>query len=88
MYPDLYKGLGLKPEDLSRYDTPLVGFDGKIMTPKGQIKLLIVIEGKEVKVNLIMVNAFSPYTVILGQPCIHAMGAVPIYPAPEDQISY
>lgn len=36
MYPDLYKGLGLKPEDLSMYDTPLVGFDGKIVMPEGQ----------------------------------------------------
>lgn len=35
MYPDLYKGLGLKPEDLSKYDTPLVGFDGKIVIPEG-----------------------------------------------------
>lgn len=25
MYPNLYMGLGLKPEDLSKYDTPLVG---------------------------------------------------------------
>lgn len=28
MYPNLYKGLGLKLDDLSKYDTPLVGFDG------------------------------------------------------------
>lgn len=35
MYPDLYKGLGMKPEDLSKYDTPLVGFDGKIVIPEG-----------------------------------------------------
>ena len=28
MYPNLFKGLGLKNEDLSKYDTPLVGFDG------------------------------------------------------------
>ena len=35
MYPDLYKGLEPKPEDLSRYDTSLVRFDGKAMTPKG-----------------------------------------------------
>ena len=77
MYPDLYKGLGLKPADLSRYDTPLIGFDGKIMTPEGQIKLSVVIEGKEMEVNFIMVNAYSPYTTILGHPWIHAMGAVP-----------
>ena len=28
MYPNLYRGLGLKKEDLSKYDTPLMGFDG------------------------------------------------------------
>lgn len=77
MYPDLYKRLGQKPEDLRRYDTPLVGFDGKVMTPKGQIKLLVVIDGEEVEVNFIMVNTYSPYTAILGRPCIHAIEAVP-----------
>ena len=35
MYPDLHKGLGLKPKDLSKYDTPLVGFDRKVVIPKG-----------------------------------------------------
>ena len=29
MYLDLYKRLNLKPEDLERYDSPLVGFDGR-----------------------------------------------------------
>ena len=77
MYTDLYKGLGLKPEDLSKYDTPLVGFNGKIVVPEGQIKLLVVIEGKEVMVNFIVVNAFFIYTAILGQPWIYAMGKVP-----------
>ena len=33
MYPDLFKGLGLKKEDFSRYDTPLVGFDGRVVIP-------------------------------------------------------
>ena len=35
MYPDLYKGLDLKPEDLTTYDSPLVSFKGKTVTPKG-----------------------------------------------------
>ena len=26
MYPDLFRGLGLKNEDFSKYDNPLVGF--------------------------------------------------------------
>jgi len=41
MYPDLYKGLGLKPEDLSRYDVPLVGFDGETIVPKGMVRRLV-----------------------------------------------
>ena len=39
MYSDLYKGLNLKPEDLTSYDSPLLGFDGKVVIPKGHIKL-------------------------------------------------
>lgn len=35
IYPHLYKGLGLKKEDLTKYDTPLVGFNGKIVMPAG-----------------------------------------------------
>ena len=40
IYPDLYKGLNLKPEDLTD-DSPLVSFEGKIVTPRGQIRLPI-----------------------------------------------
>ena len=35
MYPNLYKGLNLKPEDLTAYDSPLVSFDGKVVILKG-----------------------------------------------------
>lgn len=41
MYPDLYKGLGLKSKDLSKYDIPLVGFDRNVVVLEGQIKLLV-----------------------------------------------
>ena len=34
MYPDLYKGLNLKDEDLMPYNSPLVSFEGKIVIPK------------------------------------------------------
>ena len=39
IYPDLYKGLNLKPEDLTPYSSPLVSFEGKIIIPKGQVRL-------------------------------------------------
>ena len=41
MYPDLYKGLKLRPEELTAYDSPLVSFEGKTVTLKGQIRLPI-----------------------------------------------
>ena len=77
MYPDLFKGLGLKNQDLAKYDSPLVSFDGRVVIPQGQISLPISMEGKEVIATFIMVNSFSIYTVILGRLWIHAMGAIP-----------
>ena len=35
MYPDLYKGLSLRSEDLKPYSFPLVSFEGKVIIPKG-----------------------------------------------------
>ena len=35
MYPDLYKGLGLKPEDLAAYSSLLVNFERRMVAPKG-----------------------------------------------------
>nr|XP_023884265.1 uncharacterized protein LOC111996511 [Quercus suber] len=41
MYPDLYKGLRLKPGDLMPYSSPLISFDEKLVTLKGMIRLPI-----------------------------------------------
>ena len=41
MYPDLYKRLNLRPKDLEKYDSPLLGFDGRLVTPRGMIRLLV-----------------------------------------------
>ena len=41
MYPDLYKGLGLKAEDLMPYNSPLMSFDGKLVIPMVMISLPI-----------------------------------------------
>ena len=39
MYPDLYRGLNLRVKDLTPYSYPLVSFEGKVIIPKGQIRL-------------------------------------------------
>ena len=76
MYPDLYKGLGLKPEDLMPYNSPLMSFDGKLVIPKGMIRLPIQTSPKIVEMNFIMVDTYSPYTAIVGRPWLHTLGAV------------
>ena len=68
MYPDLYNELGLKSKDLTAYNSPLVSFDGKVVIPKGQIRLPVQARSEVVKVNFIVVDAYSPYTAIVARP--------------------
>lgn len=51
LYLYLYKGLNLKSKDLSRYDSPSVGFNGRTMIPKGMIKLLVQTRNEVVEWN-------------------------------------
>ena len=68
MYPNLYEGLRLRPEDLACYDSPLVGFDGKVIIPKGQIRLPVQASSEVMEVYFIMVDAYSPHTAIVARP--------------------
>ena len=68
MYPDLYKGLNLKPENLTVYDSPLIIFYGKVVVLKSQIRLLVQAGSEVIEVNFIMVDAYSPYAAIMGRP--------------------
>ena len=76
MYPDLYKGLNLKPEDLTTYDSPLASFEGKTVTPRGQIRLPIQTGSEVVEVDFILVDAYSPYTAIMARPWLPALEVV------------
>ena len=68
MYPNLYKGLSLRAEDLMPYNSPLVSFEGKIIILKGQIRLPVQIGSETVEVDFIVVDAYSPYTAIIARP--------------------
>ncbi|XP_050242253.1 uncharacterized protein LOC126691236 [Quercus robur] len=70
------QGLKLRPEDLTSYNSPLVGFDRKTVFPKGQVRLLVQALLEVVEVDFIVVDAYSPYTAIVARPWLHAMGAV------------
>nr|XP_023923955.1 fatty alcohol:caffeoyl-CoA acyltransferase-like [Quercus suber] len=76
MYPNLYRGLNLKPEDLVAYDSPLLSFDGKVVISKGQIRLPIQAGLEVVEVDFIVVDAYSPFTAIVARLWLHTLGAV------------
>ena len=76
MYPNLFKGLNLKPENLTAYSSPLVSFEGKMVIPKGQTRLPVQTGSNVVEVDFIVVDAFFPYTAIIGRPWFHTLGAV------------
>ena len=56
MYPNLYNELNLKPEDIVNYDSPLVGFDGKTVIPKGLIRLSVQTRSKVVEVSFTLLS--------------------------------
>ena len=76
MYLDLYKGLNLSAKDLTPYSSPLVSFEGKIIIPKGQIRLPVQTGSEVVEVDFIVVDAYSPYTAIVARLWLHTLGAV------------
>ena len=61
-------GLRLRPEDLTCYNSPLVGFDGKTVIPKGQVRLPEQKGLEVVEVDFIVVDAYSSYTAIVARP--------------------
>ena len=63
----MYQGLNLRLKDLDKYDSPLMGFDGKMVVPQGMVKLPVQVSDVEVQVNFIVVETFFPYTAILAR---------------------
>ena len=79
MYPDLYRGLNYRAsraEDLTPYSSPLVSIEGKVIIPKGQIRLPVQTGSETVEVDFIVMDAYSPYTAIVAKPWLHILGAV------------
>ena len=76
MYHNLYKGLGLRAKDLTPYSFPLVSFEGKVIIPKGQIRLPVQTGSMTVEVDFIVMDAFSPYTAIVARLWLHTLRAV------------
>ena len=53
-----------------------MSFEGKVIIPKGQIRLPVQTGSETVEVDFIVVDAYSPYTAIVARPWLHTLGAV------------
>ena len=68
MYLNLYRGLNLRPKDLTAYNSPLVSFDGKVVILRGQIRLSVQVGLEVMEVDFIVADVYSPYTAIMARP--------------------
>ncbi|XP_023897700.1 uncharacterized protein LOC112009600 [Quercus suber] len=76
MYPDLYKGLNLRPDYLAAYSSPLVSFDGKVVILRHQIRLPVQAGSEVVEVRFTVVDTYSPYMATVGRPWLHVLRAI------------
>ena len=53
-----------------------MSFDGKVVILRGQIRLPVQAGSKVVKVDFFVVDAYSPYTVIVARLWLHALKAI------------
>ena len=53
-----------------------MSFEGKVVIPKGQIRLPVQTDLEVVEVDFIVVDAYSPYTAIIARPWLHTLKAV------------
>ena len=58
------------------YSSPLVSFEGKIIIPKGQVRLPVQTDLEVMEVDFIVIDAFSPYTAIVARSWLHTLEAV------------
>ncbi|XP_013673638.2 uncharacterized protein LOC106377971 [Brassica napus] len=72
-----YQDLGLEENTLMRKITPLIRFSGEVKQTAGEVVLPVYAEGINLSTKLLVVDCQSAYNLILGQPWIHDMGAVP-----------
>ena len=53
---------------MTAYKSPLLGFNEKVVVPKGQIQLPMQAGLEVVEVDFIVVDTYSSYTAIVGRP--------------------
>ena len=63
-----------------------MSFEGKIVIPKGQIRLPMQTSSEKVEVDFIIMDAYSPNTAIVARPWLHTLGVVSS--TPHQKVKY
>lgn len=53
-----------------------MSFKGRVVTPKGQIRLPVQTGSEVVEVDFVVMDVYSPYTAIVARPWLHTLGDV------------
>ncbi|XP_021864820.2 uncharacterized protein [Spinacia oleracea] len=77
LFLEALQEMGLEEKNIIKRSTVLVGFSGESLRTVGEISLPTYAEGVNVMTKFNVVDCPSAYNVILGQPWIHKMKAVP-----------
>ena len=86
MYSDLFRGLEQRKENRVKHTSSLVRFNGKVVIPKEQISLPVIMEGKEVVVTFTIVTSFSRIRRF-GKTVDPFNGGCPVDHTCKDQVS-
>src|ERR1051325_4817250 len=80
MYWEAFKGMDFDPKELLPFNGTLVGFSGEQVQVLGYLLVLTTFgtdeSAKDVRVRYLVVNAYSPYNIIIGRPSFNALEAI------------
>ena len=77
MYYDMYKKLRLGEADLTSFVSPVFGFSRESIIPQGKTILPVLAGPINLQTKFLVVQALSPYNVIMGRDWLHRMRVVP-----------
>jgi len=87
MYPYLFNGLKQRPEDLAFYNSPLIGFDRKIVFSKVQIRLSVQAGVKSCGSKLHCGRCILPLYCYCGKTLASCHGGCVFHPTLEGEVS-
>jgi len=76
MYPNFYIQPLVKVGIHYLSSATLMSFEGKIIIPRGQVRLPVQTGSEVVEVDFIVVDVYSPYIAIVARPWLHTLGSV------------